>query len=77
MISMPHNYSFKGSVEYKKLKTILVLDPKIFQPCQVKGFVEGILRRTHYFIHFDGKKWDILRVSSGSIKRFILEEKGT
>ena len=60
-------------IEYKRVKTILELDSKIFHPCEIKEFEKGVLRKQIYFVHFNGKKWDILRISNNKIERYILE----
>ena len=58
---------------YKKIKKVLELNPRVFRPCEVKEIEKGILRKQTYFVHFDGKKWDIVRVSNNIVERYILE----
>ena len=67
------NMDASAKVEYRRIRKILELDPKIFQPCIVKEFERGILRKHRFFVHYDGKRWDILKISSDKIERYILE----
>ncbi|RUM47308.1 MAG: hypothetical protein DSY37_02655 [Hyperthermus sp.] len=62
-----------AKIEYKKVKRILELNPKVFRPCEIKEFEKGVLRKQVYFIHFDGKRWDIIRISGSGIERYILK----
>ncbi|OYT51637.1 MAG: hypothetical protein B6U73_01525 [Desulfurococcales archaeon ex4484_204] len=60
-------------IEYKKVKEVLELNPRVFRPCEIKDFEKGFLRKQIYFVHFNGRKWDILRISNNGIERYILE----
>ncbi|BEP18027.1 hypothetical protein PYJP_13790 [Pyrofollis japonicus] len=60
-------------IEYRRAKKIVELDAKVFKPCNVKELEKGLLHKNTYLIHFDGEKWDILRITSkGEIERYIL-----
>ena len=65
------NPNINTKIEYSKVRKTLELDPKIFVPCQVKQFSLGIIRQRNYFVHFDGKKWDVLIISGDKIERLI------
>jgi len=60
-------------VEYKRIKEVLELNPKIFPPCHIKEAESGTLRKQRFFVHYDGKRWDVLKISSNRIERYILE----
>lgn len=48
---------------YEKSKKTLILDNKIFETCKVKFIETGFLRKKFVFVHFDGKRWNILLVN--------------
>ena len=60
-------------IEYKKVRKILELDPRVFKPCEIKQLEKGMLRKQTYLVHFNGKKWDILIIGNNGIERYILE----
>ncbi len=60
-------------IEYRKVRKVLELNPRAFRPCEVKEFEVGVIRKQVYFVHFDGKRWDIIRISGNGIERYILE----
>lgn len=60
-------------IEYKNVRKILELNPRVFRPCEIKDFEKGILRKQIYLVHFDGKKWDIMRINNSIIERYIFE----
>jgi len=59
--------------EYKRVRKILELDSKVFSPCVVKEFERGTLRKQSFFVHYDGKRWDVLKIDSSGIKRYVFE----
>jgi len=60
-------------VEYKRVREILELDPKTFPPCYIKEFERDTLRKQRFFVHYDGKRWDVLKISGNRIERYIIE----
>ena len=50
----------KFPIQYENLKKIEVLDKKVFKVCEIKEKEVGKLRKKFVFIHFDGKKWELL-----------------
>ena len=60
-------------IEYKKMKKILELGPRVFKLCEIKQLEKGMLCKQAYLVHFDGKKWDILIIGSNGIERYVLE----
>lgn len=52
--------SIESPIRYERLKKSVVLDRKIFKICEVKEKEFGRLSKKSLFIHYDGKKWDIL-----------------
>lgn len=73
MSKEPDSIDIGARIEYKKVKKILELDPRVFKPCEIKQFEKGLLHKQTYLVHFDGKKWDILIIGSNGIERYILE----
>jgi len=67
------NTGIGAKIEYKKVKKVLELNPRVFRPCEIKDFEKGVLRKQVYFVHYDGKKWDIVKISNNGIERYILE----
>jgi len=63
----------EAKVEYKKVRTVLEFDSKVFRPCEIKHFERGILYRQDYFIHYDGRRWDVLKFSKNEWERYIFE----
>jgi len=59
-------------VEYRRIRKVLELDPKAFPPCYVKEFERGVLRRQRFFVHYDGRRWDILKIGD-RVERYIIE----
>ena len=59
--------------EYRRAVKAAVLDPKVFPVCRVKEVDLGLLRRVKYFIHFDGRRWSVLRVTSDRIEKYVFE----
>lgn len=57
-----------ASVTFKKIRKVLELDSKIFKPCSIKVISRGIMKKSYYFVHYDGKQWDILIVEDRHIK---------
>jgi len=60
-----------AGVEYKKIRKILELDFRVFRPCEIKEIEKGFLRKQLFLIHFDGRKWDVLRIGDNEIERYI------
>ena len=60
-------------MEYKKIKKVLEYNPRIFRPCEIKEFEKGVFRRAMYLVHFDGKRWDILKIAGNNVERYLLE----
>ncbi len=67
------NIDIGARIEYRKMRRILELDPRVFKPCEIKQLEKGMLRKQTYLVHFDGKKWDILIIGSNGIERYIFE----
>jgi len=60
-----------AGVKYERIRRILELDPKVFLPCNIKEFEIGTLRKQKFFVHYDGKRWDVLKISSDGIERYV------
>jgi len=60
-------------VEYKRVRKVLELDPKIFSPCNIREFERGTIHKQRFFVRYDGRIWDILKISDDKIERYILK----
>lgn len=57
-------------------KRIAILDPRSVPLCRVVRVSSGLLRKTHVFVHYDGRGWDVLIVRVGGgvdVRRVRLE----
>ncbi len=57
-------------------KVIAVVDPRSVPTCRVVRVSSGFLRKTHIFVHYDGRGWDVLLVRVGGrveVRRVRLE----
>lgn len=63
----------KLGLEYRKLKQVMILDRRVFKPCEIKQIDRGFVRRKTYLVHFDGQRWDVLEIARNGIRRYIFQ----
>ena len=65
----------EAKAEYEKKHATLILDPRIFDLCKVKQVELGLLRKRIIFVHYDGKRWDILvyNTVTNTSNRYLME----
>lgn len=61
--------------KYERSKKSVVLDNKVFEKCKIKMIEQGLLSKSHTFVHFDGERWNILLMDlkKGTINNFKIE----
>lgn len=54
-------------IEYKKAKKIIEINPKVVGICEIKEYEIGVIKKRPFYIHFDGKVWNILMWSKDKL----------